>query len=173
MLPWGTSLLPMKRKPLLTLLCCALATSVVFAAAQTPGPTGTQGTLQSTKSGHKGGFNVRAWFKAEHEVLGGLNLTKDQQSQVDALDSKTKDNFRQIIKDTKTDKGARQEQVRALGNSYHQQLFAILTKDQQKEFRAGMKKWRDEQKAAKQQLAPTTTPPSTGTNSNGTTGGGH
>ena len=156
------------KKALATLLAATFAFGFSTSCfAQTPGPDGQAGTLNAPAQKHHGGYNGKVIQAALKDILPTLSLSGDQQSQIDALISKTEDQAKQIRKDTKGDKIARQDKMGQLGEDFHKQLFSILnpaqTKQFKEEYKAFMKKWHDEHKKATTTTpAPSTTPSTTG-----------
>ncbi|HEY3781794.1 MAG TPA: hypothetical protein VGL56_11975 [Fimbriimonadaceae bacterium] len=155
------------KKTLNIFLILAASVAVSTAAfAQTAGPSGTQGTLQTTtKVKKKAGLNWKVEAQALKDILPTLGLTPQQQSQMDDLKSKTVASLDEIRKSTKGDKLARADKMHDLGESFHKDFGAILTPAQNKQFKEAhkvwLKKYHAEQKALKEgttTTSPTTTP---------------
>ncbi len=113
--------------------------------AQAPGPSGGQGTLQARGQGRGGGMRMM------QEILAKLNLTPAQKTQIEALQKKQRDQFKQW-----RDSGTRPDpaKMKAARESWHKQLLSILTPAQQKQFKqemeAARKKWQQEHPNAPQ-----------------------
>jgi Spy/CpxP family protein refolding chaperone len=163
------------KKTLNIFLILAASVAVSTAAyAQTAGPTGTQGTLQTAPAKHKASLNWKVESAALKEILPTLSLTPQQQTQMDDLKTKTVASLDDIRKSTKGDKIARDAKMHDLAESFHKDFTAILTPVQDKQFKeahkAFMKKWHEEQKAAK--AGTTTTTPTTPAPTPAPSGGG-
>lgn len=124
----------------------ALVVSLVATSfAQGAGPAA--GPPQQGK--HAGHMDL---FAAVQKVLNQLDLSKDQKSQVKSLIKTTRDELKDLRKNTPPPAaGARpdpatMEKVRAIRKQFHEDLFKILTPTQQAKFKMLMKQLRDEQK---------------------------
>jgi Spy/CpxP family protein refolding chaperone len=139
----------MKHSTVLLTLVLA-ATVATSAMAQTPGPAAGQGNLQ-LGHGAKGkhGANVRMWFQAEKEILPKLSLSKEQQDQISALNTKTQSDAKDLRKSTAT-KEDRAAKMKELSEKYTKDFFAILSPAQtqlfKQEFKTFAKKWHQEHK---------------------------
>lgn len=166
----------MKRALTIFAALAALGALSSVCLAQTAGPSGASGTLQTTPVKKKGAPNFKMILEGVKEVTPTLNLTKAQQDQVDALVKKTQDDITQIHKDTKGDKEARTAKLQDLGKSFEKELNGIFTPDQLKEYRTGyksfVKKWHEEHKknSATGTSTTTTPPPAPSTGTGGSSG---
>ena len=132
------------KKTLTVLALSALAIGMSVASyAQTPGPSGGQGTLHAGK-GHANREHMM------QEILAKLNLSPSQKDQIKALMKQHQDQMKELHKSDKgnTDKTALRAQMKTLNENFHKQLFTILTPAQQQQFKAEMqelrKKWQQE-----------------------------
>jgi hypothetical protein len=153
----------MKRALTTLAILAAAAAMSATCLAQTPGPSGTAGTVQTTPA-KKHNTNFKVMWAAEQQIDPTLNLSKSQQDQVDSLNRKTQDDAAQIKKDTKGDKEARKTKMTELGQNYEKQFNSILNVDQMKEYRkaykAFMKKWHEDHKKKAVTPSTSTTTPS-------------
>lgn len=144
------------KKTLLTIAVGALALSLsAISLAQEAGPVG--GAPKATK--RASGPLARA-TKLNHEVLAQLNLTDDQKAKVKDLDTKANEDLKKAAADAKVsgDKLAAKEKAKTILKDYRKDLVAILTPDQQKQYKQLYKEAVEKAKAAKAAKAAPATP---------------
>ena len=111
------------------------------------------GLLSMQERAALAGGGLKMMIQAQKDILPKLNLTKEQQEQINSLNQKTEADAKSLRKENKGDKDAMKLKVRELMESYHKALFAILNAQQQSEFhkemQAFMKKWHEEHKGNK------------------------
>ena len=127
-------------KILSVLVIAASLTAVSF--AQGAGPKGGA-------PGKQGGPGGEHRFGRIEKILQDLNLTKDQKSKVKDLMKKTGDQLKDLHKSSGGGKGDKptpetREKMKAIMKGFHDELFKILTPDQQKKFKEEMKKLREQ-----------------------------
>lgn len=112
------------------------ATLVSSVSAQVAGPQGGAPVDKSAHAGHSGGW-MHLW-KMNQEILAKLNLSDDQKAKVKALEETAKTKVKALMTERKAP-GADMEKIKAEGKAIrkdvHDQLLAILSRDQAKQYK--------------------------------------
>ena len=128
----------------------AAITGVSFGQGAGPASGAVTPVAQGGAGAHKGG-GQKWMMETQTKILGQLNLTADQQTQVKALNKKTQSDIKELRKANKNaapgnplDKNdpakvALREKMKAIATAHRDGLMAILTPDQQKQYQALMK----------------------------------
>jgi hypothetical protein len=132
--------------------------------AQTAGPTGaTPAAGFVVQAGARAGG--AGLLKMADSILEKMTLTADQKTKIVVLEEKLKTSVKALRKEAKasgtTDKTVLKEKSKALTKTFHEDLLAILTPDQQLYFKAEMKAELVKRRKAALAAKGSTTPPPT------------
>lgn len=133
-----------------------MVAAAVPALAQEAGPRG--GAKAAQGQGGPGGGRMagrrEAMQKARNEVLDTLKLSKEQKKKIEALDKKTEDAMKAIMKDAGSDREKARGKFRSVMESQREGMKKILTAAQYEKFEAAMKKKTEEMRKRGGQRGP-------------------
>ena len=133
----------------------SLMTGVAFAQTSgttTPTPgTQDQGGMHSGMGKHHRGDRHGDMKEHEEKLAQELNLTADQKTKVQGIMKDTGAQMRAIHQDTSLPEDQREAKLKALHESTHSQINALLTPDQQTKFTAMRKNMHEDRKEKREE----------------------
>lgn len=131
----------------------SLMTGVAFAQSGTTQPSGAQDqdSMHSKMGNHHRGDRHEDMKEHMDKISTELNLTADQKTQVQGIFKDTGDQMRAIHQDTSLTKEQKEAKVKALHESTHSKINAVLTPDQQKKFAEIRKDHREDRKEKREE----------------------
>ena len=148
---------PALRVALLGVCAAALAAPMVAQDAPPPPPPGAQqGPGGPGGPGHGGGENSARMLK---HLTRELNLTPDQVSQIQAIQSDEETKMQALHADTSDTGKGRHQQAKAIHEDGISRTRAVLTDDQKPKFDAMLEKMKERQQEHRQGGGNQATPP--------------